>query len=101
MDKTERERMLANEPYLAIDPELESMSRKAQRLLYTFNLSLPDESEKRREIVQNLFGSIGQIFEVRPPFYCDYGCHIGSKSGRRLLRAMRITTATPACFKFC
>jgi maltose O-acetyltransferase len=79
MNKTEREKMLANELYLATDPELESMSKKAQRLLYTFNLSLPDESEKQREIIQNLFGSVGQIFEVKQPFYCDYGCHIYAK----------------------
>jgi maltose O-acetyltransferase len=76
MNKTEREKMLASEPYLAADLELESMTQKAQGLLHTFNLSHPDELEKRRKIVQNLFGSIGQIFEVKPPFYCDYGCHI-------------------------
>jgi maltose O-acetyltransferase len=76
MNKTEREKMLANEPYLATDPELESMTKKAQGLLHTFNLSLPDELEKRRKIVQNLFGSVGETFEVRPPFHCDYGCHI-------------------------
>lgn len=74
--KTAREKMLANEMYIAIDAELESMYKKAQNLLHTFNLSLPDESEKRREIIQNLFGSVGQIFDVKPPFRCDYGCHI-------------------------
>lgn len=76
MSKTQRERMLANEPYLAIDPELESMYKKAQSLLHAFNSSLPDDSKKRRELVQALFGSVGEIFEVKPPFRCDYGCHI-------------------------
>ena len=23
-----------------------------------------------------VFRSIGRVFEVKPPFYCDYGCHI-------------------------
>ncbi|PIG91001.1 sugar O-acetyltransferase [Gloeocapsopsis sp. IPPAS B-1203] len=79
MNKTAREKMLANEPYIAIDPELESMHKKAQNLLHTFNLSLPEESELRRAIVQKLFGSVGQVFEVKPPFRCDYGCHIYAK----------------------
>ncbi|MBW4550530.1 MAG: sugar O-acetyltransferase [Aphanocapsa sp. GSE-SYN-MK-11-07L] len=74
--KTEREKMLANELYLAADPELVSMTRTAQNLTHAFNLSLPAEIEKRREIVQQLFGAVGQRFEIRPPFYCDYGCHI-------------------------
>jgi maltose O-acetyltransferase len=79
MNKTEREKMLANEPYIAINPELQSMSQKAQRLLHAFNLSLPDESAKRCEIIRDLFGSVGQAFEVKPPFRCDYGCHIYAK----------------------
>jgi maltose O-acetyltransferase len=76
MNKTAREKMLANEPYIAADPELRSMDKKAQQLLYAFNVSLPSESEKRRKIIRNLFGSIGQVFEIKPPFRCDYGCHI-------------------------
>jgi len=76
MEKTEREKMLANELYLATDPELKGMYQKAQNLLYAFNSSLPDESKKREEIIQTLFGAIGQKFEIQPPFRCDYGCHI-------------------------
>lgn len=76
MSKTAREKMLANEPYLATDPELEQMYRKAQTLLYEFNLSRPEESDKRRDIVQSLFGAIGQNFIIQPPFRCDYGSHI-------------------------
>ncbi len=71
MNKTAREKMLANKPYIAIDPELQSMDKKAQNLLQTFNLSLPDEIEKRRKIIQNLLSikGIGQgICTVsRPP----------------------------------
>lgn len=79
MEKTEREKMLANEPYLATDTELKSMYNKAQSLLYTFNSSLPDESQKRSEIIQTLFGAIGENFDIQPPFRCDYGCHIYAK----------------------
>jgi maltose O-acetyltransferase len=79
MAKTERERMLANEPYIATDPELVSMYARAQNLLYTFNSSHPDESKQRSEILQALFGAIGSNFLIQPPFRCDYGCHIYAK----------------------
>ncbi len=76
MSKTAREKMLAKELYIAADPELQRMDQKAQNLLHAFNASLPNEHEKRREIIQTLFGSVGQDFVVKPPFRCDYGCHI-------------------------
>jgi maltose O-acetyltransferase len=79
MNKTEREKMLANEPDIANDPELEGMMLKAQTLVHTFNFSSPTERQKRREIIRSLFGAIGQKFDIRPPFYCDYGCHIYAK----------------------
>ncbi len=79
MHKTEREKMLANEPYIAADPELVRMLVKSQNLCHTYNLSHPDEIETRREIIKSLFGSIGQTFKIEPPFHCDYGCHIYAK----------------------
>jgi maltose O-acetyltransferase len=77
MSQTEGEKMLANEPYFSLtDPELQMMTAKAQELLYPFNFSLPSQSENRREIIRELFGSIGKNFEIKPPFRCDYGCYI-------------------------
>ncbi len=79
MEKTEREKMLSNELYLATDSELKGMYNKAKNLLHAFNTSHPDEIEKREEIIHTLFGAIGQKFEIQPPFQCDYGCHIYAK----------------------
>jgi maltose O-acetyltransferase len=79
MSKTEREKMLANEPYLANDNELLQMMYRAQSLLHTFNLSHPSEIDRRREIVKELFGSIGEVFDIKPSFRCDYGTHIHAK----------------------
>jgi maltose O-acetyltransferase len=77
MYQTEREKMLAQEPYISIsDPELLGMMAAAQELLHTFNFSHPNQIENRRQIIRSLFGSIGEVFEVKPPFRCDYGCHI-------------------------
>lgn len=75
-EKTEREKMLANELYLASDAELTQLQTAAYQLLHSHNVSLPSEVDKRQTILRNLFGKLGTDFVVRPPFYCDYGCHI-------------------------
>jgi maltose O-acetyltransferase len=75
-EKTEREKMLDGELYLATDPELSEMHFQARRLLHAFNHSKPLDLADREEIALSLFGKIGKNFTIRPPFYCDYGCHI-------------------------
>ena len=75
-EKTEREKMLNGELYLATDEELTRMHFIARRLLYDFNFSQPNEVNRQKDIISSLFGNIGANFTVRPPFYCDYGCHI-------------------------
>ncbi len=80
MSKTEREKMLADELYLSLaDPELQRMMGVAQELLYPFNHTHPDEHLQRAEIIRKLFGSIGKNFTIKPPFMCDFGCHIYAK----------------------
>ena len=74
--KSEKEKMLAGEPYFAPDPELAGMQLKAQTLLHAFNSSPPSAAEQRREIIRSLFGSAGSDFDIRPPFFCDYGANI-------------------------
>lgn len=76
MSKTEREKMLADEPYLANDPELAAMNLKAQNILHSFNASLPNEREQRQTLLRELLGEVGTGCTVTPPFFCDYGCHI-------------------------
>ena len=75
-EKTEREKMLSNELYLATDEELTRMQLAAARLLDRFNSSQPEEIEGQKAIISRLFGKIGANFTLRPPFHCDYGCHI-------------------------
>ena len=76
MSKSEREKMLAGEGYVAIDAELGAMNAKAQELLFRFNNSHPIESKKREEIIRKLFGSVGKNCIVKQPFFCDYGSNI-------------------------
>ena len=74
--KTEREKMLNGELYLATDEELTTMHFIARRLLHDFNLAAPNKVDRQKELILSLFGNLGNNFTVRPPFRCDYGCHI-------------------------
>jgi len=78
--RSQRERMLAGDLYIADDPQLGRESRRAAELYGAFNASAPHDAEARRRILADLLGSFGDGSEIRPPFYCDYGyqTHIGS-----------------------
>jgi len=71
--KTEKEKMLAGELYLATDPELTAENLHAQRLLVRYNTCQPEE---RYAILQSLFGTCGEGVVIKPGFGCDYGYNI-------------------------
>ena len=74
--RTQRQRMLAGDPYIADDPELAADSLRARRLQERFNNAPADAAEERRLILVELLGALGEGTEVRPPFFCDYGYQI-------------------------
>lgn len=74
--RTQRERMLAGDLYLANDPELQQLLLRAARLVESFNRSSVDNAADRNCILHELLGSIGEGTEVRAPFYCDYGSQL-------------------------
>lgn len=76
MEKTEKQKMLAGELYLAEDPELAGESKRASRLLRRYNSTTEEQQEQRQEILQELFGKIGDKVSILPPFHCDYGSNI-------------------------
>jgi maltose O-acetyltransferase len=80
--RSQRERMLAGDLYLADDPALAAESRRAAVLMKEFNDSSPVEAGVRRRILAELLGSLGEDTEIRPPFYCDYGfhTHVGART---------------------
>ena len=74
--RSQRERMLAGELYIADDPELAADSRRALKLMERFNLSSVDDPALRRELLEELLEHYGEGSEIRPPMFCDYGRHI-------------------------
>ena len=76
---TEKEKALAGLAYNANTPELIADRRRARVLTYKFNNSDPSRDNyisEMQTIIRNLFGSIGKNFDIKPPFHCDYVCHI-------------------------
>jgi maltose O-acetyltransferase len=76
MAKSERDKMLAGELYLATDPELVALRKTARRLTAELNASSDEDEARRRELYSQLFGRCGEKVYVEPPFRCDYGVHI-------------------------
>jgi maltose O-acetyltransferase len=74
--RTQRQRMLAGDLYIADDPELAEENLRALRLMEEYNRSPAAGAAERRRILNELLGAFGADSEVRPPLYCDYGNHL-------------------------
>ncbi len=74
--RSQYERMLAGDPYIADDPRLDADRRRAERLMEEFNRSAADAPRERRRILMDLLGAFGEDAAIRPPLYCDYGYQI-------------------------
>lgn len=68
--------MLAGDLYLADDPELVALSRRALVLCEEYNRTSVVATDARRRILGELLGSVGEGVEIRAPFHCDYGTQI-------------------------
>lgn len=71
-----RERMTAGDLYIADDPELGELSSMALDLAAAYNATSVRQGALRRNLLQELLGSIGEGTELRPPLYVDYGSNI-------------------------
>jgi len=77
---SEREKMIAGEPYRASDPELMEARLRAQEVLARYNATAPREAGTRDAILRGLFGAVGDSPTVMPRFACDYGFNIRAGS---------------------
>ena len=73
---SQRERMLTGEPYVAADPELEAMHRRAMGLQDRYNATSIDQPDERRALLEELLGGVGPDTVIRPPLNVDYGVHL-------------------------
>jgi maltose O-acetyltransferase len=76
MEKTEKQKMLDGELYLADDPELVAGRKRASRLLRIYNSTTEEQEQERQKILGELFSQVGEKIQIIPPFHCDYGSNI-------------------------
>lgn len=80
--RTQRERMLAGDAYIAADPDLRRESDRAANLTAAYNATAGDDDAMRDRILRDLFAYVGEGTVIRPPLRCDYGYQttIGERS---------------------
>ena len=74
--KTELEKCLAGEVFNGGDKELATMALNDKRLLKELNNTDYADVELKRNILQKLFGKIGENVHLDIDFHCEYGKHI-------------------------
>ncbi len=58
------------------DKEVISHLVRCKDLCHEYNLLKPSQGDEKLEILEKLFGSIGNIYTIQSPFWCDYGYNI-------------------------
>ncbi len=81
--RTNRERMLAGDLYIADDPENERLARRAFALADAcYRATVAGDDEAARQALTELLGSLGEGAYVKPPLAVDYGenVHVGART---------------------
>jgi maltose O-acetyltransferase len=76
MTRSEKEKMLAGEPYRPGAPEIQADQAATKKWLVRYNASLGLPSGERRALLAERLGEVGKGAVIRPPFHCDFGFNI-------------------------
>jgi hypothetical protein len=74
--RTNLERMLAGDLYIADDPEIARRQQQAVRLAARYQAAYAEDADAARPLLAQLLGFLGDEAHVRPPLYVDYGSNI-------------------------
>lgn len=76
---TIRERMKQGLLYTDLGEGLEEDRQRCKELIYDYNLTSPGEAEKRKALLRELLGDMGENIWIEPPVRMAYGknVHIG------------------------
>lgn len=80
-ERTNYERMVAGDYYVAEDPKIAAAVRRAVELMGKFNAEYYRDPDGSQEILRELFGHVGEDVHVRGPIHVDYGSFISVGSG--------------------
>ncbi len=79
--KSEKEKMLAGELYVADCPELAADRARMSGWMERYNDSASHSPEARWAMLVEALGRVGEGVTIRPPFHCDYGYNISLGDG--------------------
>jgi maltose O-acetyltransferase len=74
--RSNRERMLAGDLYIADDPELHEQMARADRLSRRYEDLVTTDPAAARAVLADLLDSLGEGATVRPPLHVDYGTQL-------------------------
>ncbi|MDB6427110.1 sugar O-acetyltransferase [Curtobacterium sp. 20TX0008] len=74
--RTNRERMLAGDLYIADDPENTRRAQRAVRLAAEYHRAAVEDEPSATPILADLLGHLGDDAFVKPPLFVDYGENI-------------------------
>lgn len=75
-DRSNRERMLAGDLYIADDPESIRIAQRAVRLADAYHRAAIKDENAARPLLDELIGELGDGAVVKPPLFVDYGENI-------------------------
>ena len=68
-----KDKMHTGELYLPGDVEIMKDQQICLDKLYDYNMTRPTESEKRQELLKEMFAEIGEDCYIEPPFHANWG----------------------------
>ena len=71
----EEKKIFAGTLFCPADPELKAIKLKTHNLCYEYNKTFEDETEKRTELINRIFGKVGKGVFFQGPIYIHYGTH--------------------------
>jgi maltose O-acetyltransferase len=74
--RTNRERMLAGDLYIADDPDSFAEYRRAVDLQTRYAAAYVEDIDASRSILEELLGHLGPHATVRPPLFVDFGTRV-------------------------
>ena len=78
--RTNRERMLAGDWYIADDPESQRIAKRGERMAAAYHQTWLADESAAAQMLHSFLGSVGEGTVLKPPFVIDYGdnLHIGA-----------------------
>lgn len=79
--RSQKERMLAGELYIAEDPELQAAARRACQLAKQYETLYYQDLAAAQALLPQLLAEVGEGVHIKPPLLVDYGSNIRVGSG--------------------